>query len=99
MDPLILQLTSQLQLTTLGFSSAAILTQTKTASQLDLTEHAAIQTRKLSLNRTDCAPLQQAVRLLFPKIATSLQLHPAGITFSLPDDTRAPFLCKRLVEF
>ena len=42
---------------TMGWSSTTILTHIKSASQLDLTDHAAIQTRKPSLNRTDCAPL------------------------------------------
>ena len=48
---------------TIGWTQTKILTQSKTRSQLDLTEHIAIRTMQLSLNnRTDDAPLQQTLQ-------------------------------------
>ena len=53
-----------------------ILTATRSKSQLDLTEHAAIQTRQPSLNKTDCAPLcNKLCDPLLPKIATQTRWH------------------------
>ena len=66
----------------IGWNDTTILTQTRSRSQLDLTEHAAIQTRKPSLNRTDGAPLCNKLwDPILPKIANSFKPRPTGITF------------------
>ncbi|MCP3662171.1 MAG: hypothetical protein GY696_06695, partial [Gammaproteobacteria bacterium] len=68
---------------TIAWNNTTILTATRSKSQLDLTEHAAIQIRKPSLNRTDCAPLCNKLwDPLLPKIARSFKPRPAGISFS-----------------
>ena len=52
-------------------------------SHLDLTEHAAIQTRNPTMNRTDSAPKCSSLwNPILPKIAESLKPIPSGISFS-----------------
>ena len=66
---------------TIGWTNTTILTQTRTRSQLDLTEHAAIQMRQPSLNRTDGAPLCNNLwDPLLPKISKSFKPRHAGIS-------------------
>ena len=65
----------------INWNGTTILTTTTTSSQLDLTEHAAIQVLKPSLNRTDKAPNIKTLRNpLLPKIARSFKRRPAEIT-------------------
>ncbi len=66
---------------TIGWNNTRILTTTKYCGQLDLTEHAAIQVRKPTQNRTDRAPNVHSLWTpLLPKIAKSFKPRPSDIT-------------------
>ena len=66
---------------TIAWNDTTILTTTRSKTQLDLTEHAAIQIRQPPLNRTDSAPLCSKLwDPILPKIAKSFKPRPAGIS-------------------
>ena len=66
---------------TIGWNRTQLLTSTRTRSQLDLTEHAAIQIRKPAINRVDRAPkCHQLWNPLLPKIAATFKPSSAGIS-------------------
>ena len=68
---------------TISWNNIEVLKSLTTRSQLDLTEHAAIQIRQPSMNRTDRAPKCSSLwDPILPKIASSLKTRPSGISFS-----------------
>ena len=72
---------------TIGWNNTTILTTTKNCEQLDLTEHAAIQIRRPTLNRTDKAPNVHSLWTpLLRKIAKSFKPRPSDITNFPPED-------------
>ena len=67
---------------TIDCNSTTILTSTRTRSQFDLTEHAAIQMRKPRMNRHDKAPACNFLwNPILPKIVASIRPKPAGLLF------------------
>jgi hypothetical protein len=66
----------------IDWNETRILTSTRTRAHLDLTEHAAIQVRKPTINRVDRAPrCSQLWNPILPKIAASFKPRPAGMNF------------------
>ena len=66
----------------IAWDRTTILTTTRYKTQLDLTEHTAIKTRKPSLSRTDSAPTCSKLwDPIIPKIACTIKPRPAGISF------------------
>ena len=69
---------------TLAWDRTTILTTTKYASQLDLTEHAAIKMRDPIINRTNSVPTCSSQwDPVLPKIVKSFRPRSAGITLPL----------------
>jgi hypothetical protein len=67
----------------IAWDDIQILISLPSRSQLDLTEHAAIQTRNPTMNKTDSAPKCSSLWNPFlPKIAESLSPIPSGFSFS-----------------
>ena len=65
----------------IAWNRTTVLTSTRTRSQLDLTEHAAIQTRKPPINRVDRAPkCTHLWNPILPKIASTFHPSTAGIS-------------------
>ncbi|XP_063687779.1 uncharacterized protein LOC134821042 [Bolinopsis microptera] len=68
---------------TISWNNIEVLKSLTSRSQLDLTEHAAIQIRQPAMNRTDRAPKCSSLwDPILPKIAKSLKSRPSGISFS-----------------
>ena len=66
----------------IDWNNITILKSLSSRSHLDLTEHAAISTRRPSMNRTDAAPKCSSLwDPILPKIASTFNPKPSGVHF------------------